>query len=173
RTTLGATEMPGGEEYYRQQIREYTTLDLSPDEIHRIGLDEVARIRAEMDEGVAGTGLEGGLDAFRPFPRPAPQVYATTPAALLHRAAWPAKRIDAVIGDYFGTLPRARFTIVPVPPEIAPFWTAGRGGNNTYWVNTYDLPSRPFYNLPALTLHEAAPGHAMQGALAAEQDRKS
>ena len=170
RTTLGATQMPGGEEYYRQQIREYTTLDLSPDEIHRIGLDEVARIRAEMDEVIAGTGFEGGFDEFIHFLRTDPQFYATTPEELLHRAAWIAKRIDAVIGDYFGTLPRARFTIVPVPPEIAPFWTAGRGGNNTYWVNTYDLPSRPFYNLPALTLHEAAPGHAMQGALAAEQD---
>lgn len=170
RTTLGATQMPGGEEYYAQQIREYTTLELTPDEIHRIGLDEVARIRAEMDEVIAETGFKGSFEEFIHFLRTDPQFYATTPEELLHRAAWIAKRIDAVIGDYIGTLPRARFTIVPVPPEIAPFWTAGRGGNNTYWVNTYDLPSRPFYNLPALTLHEAAPGHAMQGALAAEQD---
>ncbi|KAG1086131.1 hypothetical protein G6F40_014017 [Rhizopus arrhizus] len=67
------------------------------------------------------------------------------------------------------TLPRARFTIVPVPPDIAPFWTAGRGGMGTYWLNTYNLPSRPLYNLPALTLHESDPGHALQGAIAAEQ----
>ncbi|MCE7032193.1 DUF885 family protein [Lysobacter sp. GX 14042] len=170
RTTLGASDMPGGEAYYAQQIREYTTLDLTPDEIHRIGLDEVARIRAEMDRVIAEAGFEGSFAEFIHFLRTDPQFYVDTPQELLNHAAWIAKRIDAVIGDYFGTLPRARFTIVPVPPEIAPFWTAGRGGNNTYWVNTYDLPSRPLYNLPALTLHEAAPGHAMQGALAAEQD---
>ena len=170
RTTLGATEMPGGEAYYAQQIREYTTLDLSADEIHRIGLDEVARIRAEMDEVIDEVGFEGSFAEFIHFLRTDPQFYVDTPQELLNHAAWIAKRIDAVIGDYIGTLPRARFTIVPVPPEIAPFWTAGRGGSNTYWLNTYDLPSRPLYNLPALTLHEAAPGHALQGALAAEQD---
>jgi len=170
RTTLGASEMPGGEAYYAQQIREYTTLELSPDQIHRIGLDEVARIRAEMDEVIAEAGFDGSFEQFLHFLRTDPQFYATTPEQLLHHAAWIAKRIDAVVGDYIGTLPRARFTIVPVPPEIAPFWTAGRGGNNTYWVNTYDLPSRPLYNLPALTLHEASPGHALQGALAEEQD---
>ena len=170
RTTLGATEMPGGAEYYAQQIREYTTLDLTADQIHRIGLDEVARIRAEMEQVIAQTGFEGSFAGFIHFLRTDPQFYVDTPQELLNHAAWIAKRIDAVIGDYIGTLPRARFTIVPVPPEIAPFWTAGRGGNNTYWLNTYDLPSRPLYNLPALTLHEAAPGHAMQGALAAEQD---
>ncbi|MGQ4583494.1 DUF885 family protein [Lysobacter sp. F60174L2] len=170
RTTLGASEMPDGEAWYRQQIREYTTLDLGPDEIHRIGLDEVARIRAEMDEVIEQTGFEGSFPEFLHFLRTDPQFYAKTPQELLNHAAWIAKRIDAVVGDYIGTLPRARFTIVPVPPSIAPFWTAGRGGSNTYWLNTYDLPSRPLYNLPALTLHEASPGHALQGALAEEQD---
>ncbi|WP_238978905.1 DUF885 domain-containing protein [Novilysobacter arseniciresistens] len=169
RPTLGASELPDGEAYYRQQIREYTTLDLSPDEIHRIGLAEVARIRAEMDKVIDRTGFDGSFAEFLHFLRTDPQFYAKTPQELLNHAAWIAKRIDAVVGDYIGTLPRARFTIVPVPPEIAPFWTAGRGGNNTYWLNTYDLPSRPLYNLPALTLHEASPGHALQGALAEEQ----
>src|SRR5690606_12227150 len=92
RTTLGATQMPGGEEYYAQQIREYTTLDLTPDEIHRIGLDEVARIRAEMDEVIAETGFEGSFEEFIHFLRTDPQFYATTPEELLHRAAWIAKR---------------------------------------------------------------------------------
>ena len=170
RTTLGASEMPDGEAYYRQQIREYTTLELTPDEIHRIGLDEVGRIQAQMDAIIGEVGFEGDFAGFLQFLRTDPQFYAQSEQELLNRAAWIAKRIDAVIGDYIGTLPRARFTIVPVPPEIAPFWTSGRGGNNTYWVNTYDLPSRPLYNLPALTLHEAAPGHALQGALAEEQD---
>lgn len=169
RTTLAAEAMPDGEAFYRQQIREYTTLDLTPQQIHDIGLAEVARIRAEMDAVIATTGFEGDFAAFLAFLRTDPQFYATTPEQLLHHAAWIAKRVDAVIGRYFDPLPRGRFTIIPVPDDIAPFWTAGRGGLGTYWVNTYDLPSRPLYNLPALTLHEADPGHAFQAALAREQ----
>lgn len=172
RTTLAAEAMPGGEEFYRAQIREYTTLDLTPQQIHDIGLEEVARIRAEMDEVIAATGFEGSFDEFLHFLRTDPQFYADSAQDLLNHAAWIAKRVDGVIGRYFDPLPRGRFTIVPVPDDIAPFWTAGRGGLGTYWVNTYDLPSRPLYNLPALTLHEAAPGHAFQAALAREQDEQ-
>ena len=172
RTTLAAEAMPDGEAFYRAQIREYTTLDLTPQQIHDIGLEEVARIRAEMDEVIADTGFEGDFDAFLHFLRTDPQFYADTPQELLNHAAWIAKRVDAVIGRYFNPLPRGRFTIIPVPDDIAPFWTAGRGGLGTYWVNTYDLPSRPLYNLPALTLHEADPGHAFQAALAREQDEQ-
>nr|WP_220466689.1 DUF885 family protein [Stenotrophomonas tumulicola] len=168
RTTLAAEAMPGGKAFYKQQIHEYTTLDLSPDEIHRIGLGEVARIQKEMDAIIQQVGFKGSFDEFLTFLRTDPRFYAKTPDELLHRAAWISKRVDAVIGKYM-TLPRARFTIVPVPPDIAPFWTAGRGGMGTYWVNTYNLPARPLYNLPALTLHESDPGHALQGALAAEQ----
>jgi uncharacterized protein (DUF885 family) len=168
RTTLGASELPDGEAFYHQQIREYTTLDLSPDEIHRIGLDEVARIQAQMNTIIREVGFRGSFAEFLQFLRTDPQFYAKTPQELLNRAAWIAKRIDGELGKFIGTLPRGRFTIVPVPADIAPFWTSGRGGNGTYWLNTYDLPSRALYNLPALTLHEAAPGHAMQGALAAE-----
>ncbi|QOW23218.1 DUF885 family protein [Lysobacter avium] len=170
RTTLGASEMPGGDAFYRQQIREYTTLDLTPAQIHRIGLDEVERIQGEMDAIIQQVGFKGSFAEFLQFLRTDEQFYAKTPEELLWRAAWIAKRIDAQLGNFIGTLPRGRFTIVPVPDDIAPYWTSGRGGNGTYWVNTYDLPSRALYNLPALTLHEAAPGHAMQGALAAEQD---
>ncbi|MBB1059987.1 DUF885 domain-containing protein [Marilutibacter spongiae] len=174
RTTLGASRMPGGEAWYRQQIRRYTTLDLSPGEIHAIGLAEVARIQAQMDAVIARSGFEppagqAVFPAFLHFLRTDPRFYATTPQGLLDRAAWIAKRVDGEVGKFIGTLPRGRFTIVPVPDDIAPFWTAGRGGKGTYWVNTYDLPSRPLYNLPALTLHEASPGHALQGALAGEQ----
>ncbi|MGV8941153.1 MAG: DUF885 domain-containing protein [Lysobacter sp.] len=169
RSTLGASELPDGDAFYLQQIREYTTLELSPDEIHRIGLDEVARIRAQMDTIIAEVGFTGSFAEFLQFLRTDPQFYAKTPQELLNHAAWIAKRIDGELGKFIGTLPRGRFTIVPVPDDIAPFWTSGRGGNGTYWLNTYDLPSRALYNLPALTLHEAAPGHAMQGALAAEQ----
>lgn len=174
RTTLAAEAMPNGKAWYREQIRKYTTLDLTPDEIHAIGLREVAGIRAEMEAIIDGLGFEGQSQAtrfndFLTFLRTDPQFYAKTPQELLNHAAWISKRVDGQIGKIIGTLPRGRFTIVPVPPAIAPFWTAGRGGAGTYWVNTYDLPSRPLYNLPALTLHESAPGHALQGSLAQEQ----
>ncbi|HEY5849226.1 MAG TPA: DUF885 family protein [Lysobacter sp.] len=169
RTTLGASQMPDGEAYYRQQIREYTTLELDPEQIHQIGLDEVARIHAEMQTIIQQVGFKGDFAAFLRFLRTDKQFYAATPQALLDRAAWISKRVDGEIGKFIGTLPRGRFTIVPVPADIAPFWTSGRGGAGTYWLNTYDLPSRPLYNLPALTLHESSPGHALQGSLAKEQ----
>ncbi|MBS7456890.1 DUF885 domain-containing protein [Coralloluteibacterium stylophorae] len=169
RTTLAAEAMPDGERFYRAQIREYTTLDLSPQEIHGIGLAEVARIRGEMEAIIDGLGFEGDFQDFIAFLRTDPQFYPETPRDLLERAAWIAKRVDGRLGDFFEPLPRHRFTIEPVPDDIAPFWTAGRGGLGTYWVNTYDLPSRPYYNLPALTLHESAPGHSFQAALALEQ----
>lgn len=173
RTTLAAEKMPGGKAFYRQQIREYTTLDMSPQQIHALGLSEVNRIQQEMNAIIDKVGFKGSSEQtrfadFLEFLRTDPQFYAKTPEELLWRAAWISKRVDGVIGKFM-TLPRARFTIVPVPPDIAPFWTAGRGGMGTYWVNTYNLPARPLYNLPALTLHESDPGHALQGALAAEQ----
>jgi len=169
RKTLGAEQMPDGKAFYRQQIREYTTLDLGPEEIHQIGLKEVARIQAEMDAIIRQVGFKGSFADFLKFLRTDKQFYASTPQELLDKAAWISKRVDGEVGKLIGTLPRGRFTIVPVPPDIAPFWTSGRGGAGTYWVNTYDLPSRPLYNLPALTLHESAPGHALQGSLAKEQ----
>ncbi|MFG3449665.1 DUF885 domain-containing protein [Stenotrophomonas sp. NPDC047960] len=168
RTTLAAEALPDGKAYYQQQIHQYTTLDLTPQQIHEIGLKEVARIQKEMNDVIKQVKFKGSFAEFLAFLRTDPQFYARTPDELLHRAAWISKRVDGVIGKYM-TLPRARFTIVPVPPDIAPFWTAGRGGMGTYWVNTYNLPARPLYNLPALTLHESDPGHALQGALAAEQ----
>jgi uncharacterized protein (DUF885 family) len=85
------------------------------------------------------------------------------------RAAWIAKKFDAKADQYFGYLPRRRFAILPVPDDQAPFYTAGRGGPGAYWVNTYNLPARALYSLPALTLHESAPGHAFQMPVAQEQ----
>ncbi|SDR20576.1 Uncharacterized conserved protein, DUF885 familyt [Pseudoxanthomonas sp. CF385] len=169
RATLAAEAMPGGKDFYAQQIREYTTLDLSAEQIHAIGLKEVARIQAEMQEVIKQTGFKGTFAEFLTFLRTDPQFYAKTPQQLLDRAAWISKRVDGEVGKYIGTLPRGRFTIVEVPADIAPFWTAGRGGLGTYWLNTYNLPSRPLYNLPALTLHESSPGHSLQAALAQEQ----
>lgn len=169
RTTLAAEALPDGKDFYRQQIREYTTLDLDPEAIHQIGLKEVARIDADMQATMKATGFKGDFAAFLHFLRSDPQFYAKTPDELLMRAAWIAKQVDGKLSQFFGLLPRGRFGIDPVPVAIAPFWTAGRGSAHTYWVNTYDLPSRPLYNLPALTLHESAPGHSLQGALAEEQ----
>jgi uncharacterized protein (DUF885 family) len=169
RTTLAAEVLPDGKAYYRQQIREYTTLDLDPDAIHAIGLKEVDRIQKEMDATMKATGFTGDLPAFLHFLRSDPRFYVKTPDELLMHAAWIAKRVDGKLAQYFGKLPRGRFGIEPVPAAIAPFWTAGRGGSHVYWVNTYDLPSRPLYNLTALTLHESAPGHALQGELVEEQ----
>jgi uncharacterized protein (DUF885 family) len=169
RSTLAAEAMPDGKAWYRQQIREYTTLDMDPAEIHAIGLREVDRIQAEMDAIIRKVGFKGTFAEFLHFLRTDPRFYAKTPQELLDRAAWISKRVDGEVGKVIGTLPRGRFTIVPVPADIAPYWTAGRGGTDTYWLNTYDLPSRPLYNLPALTLHESSPGHSLQGALAEEQ----
>ncbi|MBB4126125.1 uncharacterized protein (DUF885 family) [Xanthomonas translucens] len=174
RTTLSGEALPDGKDYYRAQIREYTTLELSPDQIHQIGLQEVAKLRKDMDQTIAASGFvapkgQATFPAFLKFLRTDPQFYPKTPEELLKQAAWIAKRVDAKVGDYIGRLPRQRFAIEPVPPDLAPFYTGGRGGPGIYLVNTYDLPSRPLYNLTALTLHESSPGHALQMPLAAEQ----
>jgi len=168
RTTLAAEALPDGKAWYAAQIRAYATVDLTPDQIHAIGLAEVARIHAEMLGVMKQSGFTGDLPAFLKYLRSDPRFYAKTPQELLDRAAWIAKQVDGKIGSYIGRLPRRRFAIVPVPADIAPFYTAGRGGPGEYLVNTYDLPSRPLYQLPALTLHESAPGHAFQMPLAAE-----
>ena len=168
--SIAAYDLPDGKAYYRAQAKKYTTLDLTPEEIHQIGLDEVAKIRDRMHDVMAEVNFDGDLAAFLHFLRTDPQFYVDTPQALLDRAAWTAKEFDAVASDFFGHLPRARFAIIPVPDDIAPFYTAGRGGPGVYLVNTYDLPSRPLYSLPALTLHESAPGHAFQMPLSLEND---
>jgi len=178
RTTIGASELPEGAAYYAEQVRWYTTLDLSPAEIHQIGLDEVARIHAEMEAIIEEVGFDGSFDEFLTFLRTDPQFYASTPQQLLEHAAWIAKTMDGKLPSLFGTLPRLPYTVSPVPADIAPTYTAGRyvpppnGGTQPgqYWVNTYDLASRPLYTLPSLTLHEAVPGHHLQGALALEQE---
>lgn len=169
RTTLAAEALPDGKAFYRQQIHEYTTLDLDPEAIHQLGLEQVAKIHAQMLETMKQTGFKGGFPAFLHFLRTDPQFYARTPDELLMRTAWVAKQVDGQLGKFFGRLPRQRFAIEPVPADIAPYYTSGRGGADTYLVNTYDLKSRPLYNMPALTLHESMPGHALQLALAAEQ----
>lgn len=170
RQTLAAEAMPDGRAFYAQQIRQYTTLDLSAEEIHRIGLSEVARITRAMEGEKQAAGFNGTLAEFIVFLRSDPQFVARTPDELMGVSSYVAKRTDDVLDTYFGLLPRKRFGIRPVDPAIAPFYTAGRGGLDACQMNTYDLPSRPLYNIPALTLHECAPGHSFQAALALERE---
>ncbi|HEU4565544.1 MAG TPA: DUF885 domain-containing protein [Gemmatimonadaceae bacterium] len=176
RTTIAARDLPGGEAYYLRQVKKYTTLELSPDSIHAIGLSEVARIRGEMEGAMRRAGFTGTLPEFVQMLRTDPRFYAKTPDELLMRASWIAKRMDGKLPSLFGMLPRQPYGVEPVPAHIAPKYTAGRyidappGGTEAakYWVNTYNLPNRPLYALEALTLHEAVPGHHLQIALAKE-----
>ena len=168
RSTLAAADLPDGGNYYRAKIREFTTLDLDPDAIHRLGVSEVERLHGAMIAAMRETGFSGDFDAFLVFLRSDARFYARTAEELLMHAAWIAKRFDGKAFQFFGYVPRARFAIKPVPDDLAPFYTAGRGGVGVYLLNTYDLPGRPLYNLTALTLHESAPGHAFQLPIAME-----
>jgi uncharacterized protein (DUF885 family) len=168
RTTIAAEDLPDGKAYYRAKVREFTTLDMDPAAIHDLGVAEVARLHAEMLTAMRASGFKGEFPAFLAMLRTDPRFYAKTPEELLMRAAWVAKRFDGKAAQFFGYLPRARFAIKPVPEDLAPFYTAGRGGPGVYLLNTYDLKSRPLYNLTALTLHESAPGHAFQMPIAME-----
>jgi len=176
RATLAARDHPAGAAYYQFLVSKFTTLDLTPEAVHEIGLREVAAIRAEMEAVIARTGFTGDFAGFLQFLRTDPRFYPTTPEQLLKEAAWIAKRMDAKLPSLFGRLPRQPYGVAPVPDYLAPKYTAGRYNGNPrqgtepgyYWVNTYALDTRPLYNLEALTLHEAVPGHHLQGALAEE-----
>ncbi len=168
RTTIGASALPDGKAYYRAQIRKYATLDIAPEEIHRIGLTEVQRITREMEATKQKAGFTGTLDQFIAFLRSDPQFYAKTPHELLGYSAYVMKKADGALAATFATLPRYRYGLIAVPDAIAPIYTSGRGGLENCMMNTYDLPSRPLYALPALTLHECTPGHSFQAALALE-----
>lgn len=172
RTTVSAHDLPDGDAFYRALIREFTTTDMTPEEIHKLGLSEVARIDAEMRKTMAETGFKGSFADFLKFLKSDPQFYAKTPDELMGVSAYVVKRVDAKIGNIIGLLPRRRFGVLPVPDAIAPFYTGGRGAvgpNLDCRMNTYNLPVRPLYNIPALTLHECAPGHSLQIGIQSEQ----
>ena len=176
RTAIGVSETPNGMEFYNNRIAYYTTLDLTAEEVHQMGLDEVQRIRTEMQKIIAELEFKGSFAEFLAFLRTDEQFYANSPKELLMFARDVAKRLDEQLPRYFKTLPRKPYGVAPVPDAIAPKYTGGRyigtAPNSTepgyYWVNTYNLPSRPLYTIPALTAHEAVPGHHLQGALNAE-----
>lgn len=176
RDSIAATDLPDGAAYYQNRLEYYTTLKLSPQQVHEIGLQEVARIRQEMQQVIDQTGFKGDFAQFVQFLRTDKQFYVNTPEQLLKEAAYLSKKIDAQLPKLFKTLPRTPYGVEPVPAQIAPKYTTGRyaGGNGNgepgfYWVNTYALDRRPLYELEALTLHEAVPGHHLQISIANEQ----
>lgn len=177
RVQPGLASLRGGRRVYADLVAHHTAgAGLSPEEIHAIGLEEVARIREEMRTIIAEVGFEGSLQDFITFLREDPRFYARTPADLIEKASTISKRLDAILPQYFGRLPRLPYGVSPVPASIAPGYTTGRyvqgdpdaGRSGTYLVNTYRLDQRPLYELPSLTAHEAVPGHHLQIALAQE-----
>ena len=178
RTTVGVSHFPDGLAYYQDRANHYTTTTLSYEEIYQLGLKEVARIQAEMMDILKEVKFKGSLRDFIAFLRTDPRFYVTTGDQLLKEASWIAKKSEAQLPALFGKLPRQPFGVAAVPAYLAPTYTAGRYAGASikskqpgyYWVNTYDLKSRPLYALEALTLHEAVPGHHLQGALTQELD---
>ena len=175
RTDIGISSTPNGKAFYENRAKYYTTTDMTPKEIHELGLQEVARIRAEMEKIIEKVGFEGSFADFVHFLRTDPQFYAKTPKDLLKEASYIAKKMDAQLPKLFHTLPRMPYGVAPVPESIAPKYTTGRYSGSRrddqagyYWVNTYALDKRPLYVLEALTLHEAVPGHHLQISLNAE-----
>jgi uncharacterized protein (DUF885 family) len=176
RTTISASLLPHGCDYYAHLVRAFTTLDVTPAQVHEIGRQEVLRIRAEMDAAMTKTGFEGNFAAFLNSLRTDPRFYCKTPKELLENASYIAKRMDGKLPTLFGKLPRLPYGVEAVPAHLAPKYTGGRyipapiGGTQAgeYWVNTSSLDQRPLYTLEALTLHEAVPGHHLQIALQQE-----
>ncbi len=176
RSSTAARDLPGGEAFYAARVRQFTTLPLSPQQVHDIGLAEVERIATDMRRLQRECGHQGEWTDFLAWLRSDPQFYPRSGDELLAQASWIAKRVDSVLPRYFGHLPRQPFGVEPVPAEMAPFYTTGRyvpaapgsGQAALYWVNTHNLAARSLYSLPALTLHEAVPGHHLQFALEAE-----
>ena len=173
---IGISVNEGGKEYYEQRVRYFTTLDMTPEEVYETGLAEVKRIKAEMVAIIEELNFDGSYADFLAFLRTDEQFYPKTAQELLSHAAWLSKKAEEILPKYFTKLPRLPFTVNPVPASIAPNYTTGRysGGSmeryqaGQYWVNTYNLPSRPLFVLPSLTLHEAVPGHHLQISLAKE-----
>ena len=174
RTKIGISEIENGLDYYQNRINFYTTSkSYNADKIHKIGLDEVSRIRQGMIKIISDLKFKGSFDDFFKFLRTDDRFYAKTPKELLMFARDISKRIDAKLPKFFKTLPRKPYGVAPVPDAIAPKYTGGRyvgtSKNSTepgyYWVNTYDLKSRTLYTIPALTAHEGVPGHHLQGSL--------
>ncbi|TNF72354.1 MAG: DUF885 domain-containing protein [Bacteroidetes bacterium] len=173
REAIGVSQTPDGAEFYQNRINFFTTDSrYTARDIYEIGMREVGRIESEMNKIIDALGYEGSFREFLAFLRTDPRFYAKSAGELLKEARDIAKRIDGELPRFFKTLPRRPYGVKPVPDAIAPKYTGGRyvpprspAQSGTYLVNTYKLGSRPLYTLPALTAHEAVPGHHLQGAL--------
>lgn len=176
REDIAAASLPEGRAFYEHRVLRFTTLRKSPEEIHQLGHSEVERIRAEMQEVIESVGFEGGFSDFVDFLRTDERFYVSTPDALMKEVAFVLKRMDGELPGLFKTLPRMPYGMKKVPDYIAPKTTTayynGPAGDGTragfYFVNTYDLKSRPTYEIEALSLHEAVPGHHLQIAIQQE-----
>ncbi|MEM8943728.1 MAG: DUF885 domain-containing protein [Planctomycetota bacterium] len=176
RGSIGASALPGGRDFYRHRVRRFTTVDTTPEEVHQIGLGEVARIRGEMDAIIKRVKFEGDFAAFTNFLRSDPQFYAQTEKELLQHVSFALKAMDGQLPKLFGRLPRMPYGLKPVPDYIAPRTTAAYyerpSGDGTkagfFNMNTYNLKNRPLYTVEALSFHEAVPGHHLQLALQQE-----
>jgi uncharacterized protein (DUF885 family) len=177
RASVGIWDTPEGDAFYRNRVRWFTTTDLSPDEVHAIGLKEVARIRAEMEKIMAQVKFQGTFEQFLNFLRTDPKFRYSSGEELLRAYMVMAKRIDPLLPRYFGTLPRTPYGVRPIPAANAPYTTtayyqplsADGKRPGYYYVNLYKPEERPIYEIPVLTTHEAVPGHHLQQALAKEQ----
>lgn len=177
RETVGTSALPSGAAMYAYEIRWHTTVDRTPDEIHQLGVAEVARIRREMDRVIAASGFKGGYDDFVKFLRTDRRFYFADADSLLTAYRDIAKRADPELAHLFGRLPQTPYGVQPIPDAIAPSQTtayyepgslvAGRPGN--MFANTYKLDARPKWEMEALTMHEAVPGHHVQISIAQEQ----
>ncbi|MBC7947740.1 MAG: DUF885 domain-containing protein [Chitinophagaceae bacterium] len=176
RTTIGVSHFPNGLAYYQDRVQHYTSTNMNYEEVYAIGLSEVARIKDAMMGILKEVKFKGTLKQFISSLRTNPKFYATTSVQLLKEASFIAKKADGMLPRFFGRLPRQPYGVEPVPAHLAPTYTAGRYSgaglsskrSGSYWVNTYDLKSRPLYALESLTLHEAVPGHHLQIALTKE-----
>ncbi|WP_419254691.1 DUF885 domain-containing protein [Caulobacter sp. ErkDOM-YI] len=175
--SLAAVDLPDGQRYYAFLARRHTTTAMTPDQIHDVGRSEVARIRARMQTVMTQTGFKGTLPEFIAYLRKDPKFYATSRQQLLEKASEIAKRADDQLPAHFGVLPRLSYGVRPVPASIEKGYTTGRyfGGDpkigraGGLMINTSELDQRALYELPALVLHEGAPGHHTQTSLAQEQ----
>lgn len=178
RGTIAAAALPDGREFYRDRVQRFTTLDVTAEQLHQTGLDEVQRIGQQMEQVRNSVGFEGSLDDFLQFLRTDKRFYAETPEQLLKEVALILKTADGRLPELFGRLPRTPYGIREVPAYVAPqttsayYWPPAGDGTRAgfYYVNTYNLAARPLYELPALSMHEAVPGHHLQLALQAEMD---
>ena len=175
RTNIAAESLPNGAAYYQNRSNFYTTTQMSADDIHSLGMDEVKRIRNEMQIVVDQLEYDGNINQFIQYLRTDKKFYAQTAQELIKQASYIAKKMDAKLSQLFNYLPRTPYGVEAVPENIAPKYTAGRYISPTkddqpgyYWVNTYALDKRPLYALTALTLHEAVPGHHLQISLSRE-----